>query len=502
MAAERFDTLDQVREQLARTQRTAAALSRFLDTYRGYARTRAAASAVRRCSTPMPRTAGVAREPKRLADEAEAAVRAQAAADAEVAQLFEDESRARVELEGLQASDAYKEHLNLVDRRRAVEAKRETARIASGKSAEAALPGGPSRQPMPWSGREPAAAAEPRVSDGRAVLVRLARRQDIDQAVVPRQAAAIAPAVAVRRRPTAGGRAGAGAGRARRRGRGPGRAGGRARRPFGAGPRPARPRPTRPTTWVAESRAWRRRSPTGPRGAARCHQRCRPRFPIWDALHRRHWARAPPAPRSWRPCRAVALAAAPAQEAARAAESGARADGPAEAERALVEQGGGAGASSKPKRRRARRPPASANAARDERAGAPLYELVEVVPDGSAADRAGLEAALEASGLLDAWVAEDGLVRAPVDPRCHPAVRRPAYSPKASRPSPTSWCRARPRSPGCCGRGSGGPGRQPVGRGRRPVVDRSAPRRVEQGRRPSTSAQALGARPVTGDWPS
>ena len=35
MAAERFDTLDQVREQLAGTQKTSAALSRFLETYRG-----------------------------------------------------------------------------------------------------------------------------------------------------------------------------------------------------------------------------------------------------------------------------------------------------------------------------------------------------------------------------------------------------------------------------------------------------------------------------------
>ncbi|MDT3725699.1 TIGR02680 family protein [Streptomyces sp. DSM 41972] len=40
--------------------------------------------------------------------------------------------------------------------------------------------------------------------------------------------------------------------------------------------------------------------------------------------------------------------------------------------------------------------------------GAPLWRLVDFRPHLSAADRAGLEAALEASGLLDAWVRPDG----------------------------------------------------------------------------------------------
>ncbi len=51
--------------------------------------------------------------------------------------------------------------------------------------------------------------------------------------------------------------------------------------------------------------------------------------------------------------------------------------------------------------------------ARDGRAGAPLWRLVEFVealPDG---DRAGLEAALEAAGILDAWVNPDGALLAP-----------------------------------------------------------------------------------------
>jgi uncharacterized protein (TIGR02680 family) len=50
------------------------------------------------------------------------------------------------------------------------------------------------------------------------------------------------------------------------------------------------------------------------------------------------------------------------------------------------------------------------DAERDPAAGAPFYELVDVAPGVGAADAAGLEAALEAVGLLDAWVHPDGLV--------------------------------------------------------------------------------------------
>jgi uncharacterized protein (TIGR02680 family) len=52
-------------------------------------------------------------------------------------------------------------------------------------------------------------------------------------------------------------------------------------------------------------------------------------------------------------------------------------------------------------------------AARDvARAGAPLWQLVEFRADVATEGRAGLEAALEAAGLLDAWVAPDGRVDA------------------------------------------------------------------------------------------
>jgi predicted nucleic acid-binding Zn-ribbon protein len=45
---------------------------------------------------------------------------------------------------------------------------------------------------------------------------------------------------------------------------------------------------------------------------------------------------------------------------------------------------------------------------RDGRAGAPLWQLIDFRDHVDTAHRAGLEAALEAAGLLDAWVAPDG----------------------------------------------------------------------------------------------
>lgn len=51
-------------------------------------------------------------------------------------------------------------------------------------------------------------------------------------------------------------------------------------------------------------------------------------------------------------------------------------------------------------------------AVRHDRPGAPLWQVVDFAPDVEPADRAGLEAALEASGILDAWLAPDGELRA------------------------------------------------------------------------------------------
>ena len=55
-------------------------------------------------------------------------------------------------------------------------------------------------------------------------------------------------------------------------------------------------------------------------------------------------------------------------------------------------------------------PPEPALSRTERVGGAALWRLVDFVPDLAAADRAGLEAALQSSGLLDAWVRPDGAV--------------------------------------------------------------------------------------------
>ena len=128
-AAQRFDDLDQVKDQLERTQRTAQALTRFLDTYRGYART-VIGDRSQRVLDAAAEHRRRERKAKQTAEEKVAAVAARQAADDEVRRLGDDETRAVRELEGLKASSAYKEHQNLADRRHAVDAKRASARSA------------------------------------------------------------------------------------------------------------------------------------------------------------------------------------------------------------------------------------------------------------------------------------------------------------------------------------------------------------------------------------
>ncbi|NYH77246.1 uncharacterized protein (TIGR02680 family) [Actinopolyspora biskrensis] len=53
------------------------------------------------------------------------------------------------------------------------------------------------------------------------------------------------------------------------------------------------------------------------------------------------------------------------------------------------------------------------HAARVDRDGAPLWRLVDFTDEISWADRAGIEAALEASGILDAWITPSGELLAP-----------------------------------------------------------------------------------------
>lgn len=56
---------------------------------------------------------------------------------------------------------------------------------------------------------------------------------------------------------------------------------------------------------------------------------------------------------------------------------------------------------------------------RDDRPGAPLWRVVDFHDDLAEAERAGLEAALQASGLLDAWITPEGRL---LDPATHDTV--------------------------------------------------------------------------------
>ncbi|MFY1690288.1 TIGR02680 family protein [Plantactinospora sp. WMMB782] len=78
---------------------------------------------------------------------------------------------------------------------------------------------------------------------------------------------------------------------------------------------------------------------------------------------------------------------------------------------------------------------------RAERAGAPLWRVVDFAEGVPEADRAGIEAALEAAGVLDAWLDPDGTLRDPVsgDTVLRPAGADPgAAVPDLSRPRPAT----------------------------------------------------------------
>ncbi len=76
--------------------------------------------------------------------------------------------------------------------------------------------------------------------------------------------------------------------------------------------------------------------------------------------------------------------------------------------------------------------------------GAPFYRLVDFADDLAPVDRAGLEGALEASGILDAWVSADGVL---LDPRTRDTLLQPG---PALSDGPTLASALRPApEPGC-----------------------------------------------------
>ncbi|MBL1093125.1 MULTISPECIES: TIGR02680 family protein [Streptomyces] len=83
-------------------------------------------------------------------------------------------------------------------------------------------------------------------------------------------------------------------------------------------------------------------------------------------------------------------------------------------------------------------------AARTPGSGAPFYRLVDFADEVAPADRAGLEGALEASGILDAWVSAGGIL---LDPRTRDTLLQPCpvlsdgpTLASALRPAPEPGC--------------------------------------------------------------
>ena len=101
------------------------------------------------------------------------------------------------------------------------------------------------------------------------------------------------------------------------------------------------------------------------------------------------------------------------------------------------------------RRRTARRPSPTrgTRAAREQRAGAPLWQLVDFRDDVAPDDRAGIEAALEAAGILDGWV--DPVRRAARPGHRGRAARRHRRSASRVPGWPTRSCRRSVTPPAC-----------------------------------------------------
>ncbi len=406
-AAERFDTLEQVREQMERTEKNATVLARFSETYSGYARM-VLAGRSRSVIESDRAHRRAARESARLAEVARLAIAAREEADAALQKLRDDEAAALREVEELQRSEDYKQHLNLIDRRRAVDAQDSAAASAERSAAELAEVARTALADEQAAGARVVAAREG-VDSARPPLLRLAAEAGIDQGVIPHEAGDIAAAIAVatgRRRLADHVRslavaADSAAGTARH-------ADEQAARSEEDLARSIAEVDTARAIWGTASRAWREAVEAWTTQATPGEDLP----PVdWHRL-KRELGVGPTGGGRIAELRDIARSLlAPAQEAAKAAEVSARVELAAaeasleelESQRSLLEAADEAV------------PPASRfrRAERDGQAGAPFYELVDLVGGQAEEDRAGLEAALESSGLLDAWVSADGLVLHP-----------------------------------------------------------------------------------------
>lgn len=429
-AAGRFDDLDTIREQVERSQRTAEALGRFLGTYRGYART-----VLRRRALAV--TAGEAEQASasRARRQAEQSlIDAEAAVDAATVQVHghqADRIAADDERRALERSDAYRAHQDLVDRQERVDAlatATTTAETGATRAADAVRRAeaevGTAQQLTTRALGETTSAA--RTVADLAVVVGLERTvlgqavattadgSPPDGAVAAAHDSARRANVLVEARSRRAGEVRALAVRAERSGADADAADARASESEGqmehervAVATARAGRDAAQQAWADDVIAW---SSTGL--AASCGA-------TWTTVHAH--VGDPGGHAGWpdEVRRSVLEAIDPVLRAARVAAAAADAH-VATTEQALTEAQAQvaeleAQTESRPERGRHR------DVTRDQAAGAPFYELVDLAPGIDAAAGAGIEAALTASGLLDAWVAADGLV---VHPRTHDTMLR------------------------------------------------------------------------------
>ncbi len=426
--AGRFDDLDAIREQVDRAQRTAAALGRFLGTYRGYARGVLRGRALRVADGEAARAAAARklRQAERAIADAEREVEGATAAltahhAARVAS--EDERRA------LEHSDAYRAHQDLVDREARVEALGIAAATAESAASRAASAAQRAADDVAAAERSMREAFEHLGSTAHAVsdlavdagmdrqllgspLVTAPDGSLPDDALTSAAERARRASVLVDARRRRATEIRALAVRAERAAADAAAAGERAasseadverERAAVATARDAHDGAER--AWSEAVGSWLASGLAGSCGAEWSAARV-----LLDAHDRRSdWVDGVRA--------AVDRALIPPIAAARAAaaEADARAVSAAhevtEAEARLAELEAQHEARPAPSRYR--------DAERDPAAGAPFYELVDLCPGVDPATAAGVEAALEASGLLDAWVSADGLV---VHPRTRDTI--------------------------------------------------------------------------------
>ncbi len=418
-AAGHFDDLDSIREQVDRSGKTAQALGQFLGAYQGYTRTVLArrAAAVGEADAARARAA---RATRRLAVTTEEATRAVEQAQGALDRARLERTEREAERRELERSDGYRAAQDLVDRQERVAAL-ETAAL------EAELAAGRAEAARQRAEAEVASAGDElrrslgEAADAAAAVAGLAADAGLDPTLLGSQPAvtsdgdldpgevALAEQRARAARSLTDGRhmrASAVRKLALEAEEAERRAIGDEERAAGseAEVEAERSNVDRSRTalvdaeqeWAAAVTAW---TSTGPGSVVRTQW-----APVHDRLVARDgdttWVAA--VRQSVHDCLAAPLQAA--RQDAAAADIGRAA---AEAELAsatdrLAEIEAQPEARPEPGRHR--------DAQRDPAAGAPFYELVDVASHVSPADAAGLEAALEASGLLDAWVHADGLV--------------------------------------------------------------------------------------------